>query len=196
MTIISRREAMLRVGMLMGGVISAPALSILSGCQTRTDTAAEGQLFTADQDRMIAEVAELIIPATETPGAKDAQVPEFIRAVVRDCYPEKDQQSFKNGLEQLEKESQTTFDRSFVELEQEQQIQLLTKAESDARAQRDQNKDNKDAGIPFFLMMKELTLIGYFTSEPGATQALNYVQNPGSYDACTPLEPGQRAWAT
>jgi hypothetical protein len=187
---------MLRVGVLMGGVISAPALSILSGCQTKTNPAAEGQVFNADQEKMIAEIAELIIPATDTPGAKDAQVPEFISLMIKDCYPEKDQQSFKEGLDQLEKASQQAYDRSFVELEQEQQVELLTKAESDARAQREQNKDNKEAGLPFLHMMKELTLIGYFTSEPGATQALDYVQNPGSYDGCTTMEPTKKAWAT
>jgi hypothetical protein len=183
---------MMRVSVLMGGVISAPALSILSGCQTRTATVAEGELFTADQERLIAEIAELIIPATDTPGAKDAQVPEFISVMIRDCYPESDQQRFKEGLEQLERDSQATYNRSFVNLEQEQQVTLLTQVEADARAQREQNRE---AGQPFFLLMKELTLIGYFTSEPGATQALAYVQVPGSYDPCTTLEPGQKAWA-
>lgn len=193
MTAISRREAMLRVGVLMGGVISAPALSILSGCQTRNAPAAEGQTFNADQEKIIAEVAELIIPATDTPGAKDAKVPEFIALMIHDCYPEQDQQRFREGLDQLEQNSQQTYNRSFVDLDQEQQVQLLTQAETDARTQWEQDKE---AGTPFFRLIKELTLIGYFTSEPGATLALNYVQNPGSYDGCTTMEPGQRAWAT
>ncbi|CAN5819170.1 gluconate 2-dehydrogenase subunit 3 family protein [soil metagenome] len=193
MTVISRREAMLRVGVLMGGVISAPALSILSGCQTRTTPATEGRIFNADQERIIAEVAELIIPATDTPGAKDAQVPEFISVMIQDCYPEQDQQRFREGVDQLEQNSQQAYNRSFVDLDQEQQVQLLTQAETDARTQWEQNRE---AGTPFFRLIKELTLIGYFTSEPGATKALAYVQNPGSYNGCTTMEPGQKAWAT
>jgi hypothetical protein len=184
---------MLRVSMLMGGVISAPALSILSGCQTRNTAVAEGQLFSASQESLIAEIAELIIPTTDTPGAKDAQVPQFISVMIRDCYPEADQLRFKEGLDQLEQNSQSTYSRSFVDLEQEQQVTLLSQAEADARTQRE---NNREAGQPFFLLMKELTLIGYFTSEVGATQALAYVQVPGSYDSCTSLEPGQKAWAT
>jgi hypothetical protein len=177
----------------MGGVISAPALSILSGCQTRTTPATEGRIFNADQERIIAEVAELIIPATDTPGAKDAQVPEFISVMIQDCYPEQDQQRFREGVDQLEQNSQQAYNRSFVDLDQEQQVQLLTQAETDARTQWEQNRE---AGTPFFRLIKELTLIGYFTSEPGATKALAYVQNPGSYNGCTTMEPGQKAWAT
>ena len=193
MTIISRREAMLRVGVLMGGAISAPTLSILSGCQPKAKTEGEAQLFSAEQENIIAQVAELIIPATDTPGAKDAQVPQWIALMIKDCYPEKDQQRFEDGLDQLDKDSKQAYGDSFMELSEQQQIELLTKAETDARALR---AKDPTADLPFFLMMKELTLIGYFTSEPGATQALQYVQNPGSYNACTPVEAGQKAWAT
>jgi hypothetical protein len=44
--------------------------------------------------------------------------------------------------------------------------------------------------------MYELTCLGYYTSEIGATKALKYVHIPGKYEACIPLQPGQKAWAT
>ena len=48
---------------------------------------------------------------------------------------------------------------------------------------------------PFFQRMKELTVTGYFTSEIGATKALEYLPIPGKFQGCIPLKPNQKAWA-
>ena len=141
-----------------------------------------------EQDRLVAEIAELIIPATDTPGAKAARVNEFIDLMLADCYAENDRQSFTNGLERLEKESLAHYRKPFLKITSEKQIALLKK---EAQIER-----QPSGPLPFFRTMKELTLIGYFTSEAGATQALEYVPVPGRYEGCVPYQEGQRAWAT
>ncbi|CAN5418676.1 gluconate 2-dehydrogenase subunit 3 family protein [soil metagenome] len=194
MTKLSRREAIYRVSLIMGGTISAPALSILSGCQTQVkESITEGGLFTSTQENIIAEISQLIIPTTDTPGAKEAEVPEFVQVMIADCYPEEDQKRFVSGLDQIDQEAKDTYGNSFLELDEAQQIELLTKIEMEAREKRQQDPQYTP---PAILMLKELTLIGYFSSEIGATQALSYDPVPGRYNACTTMEPGQKAWAT
>ncbi len=179
----------------MGLTLSAPLLSgLVYGKNTLLDIP-EGYvspLATENQQKMIAEISELIIPTTKTPGAKAAKVPEFIQVLITDCYPEIDQKRFFSGLDTLDQQAKTTYSKGFLALSKTEQTELLKKAEADARAVR--NQDGK-APAPFFPMIKEMTMVGYFTSEVGATKALSYVAVPGSYNGCTPLKPGQKTWA-
>jgi hypothetical protein len=199
---INRRDALARVALLMGGTLTAPTiLAFLEGCKSSNEiaNAAEFTLST-DELNLVSEIAEVIIPKTSTPGAKDAKVGEFVQLMLKDCYYTKDQQSFMDGLSKLE-------DKDFMEASADERIALLTAAEQEsmdelARIGDERKKANEsgkgfeEPGVPFFRLMKELTLLGYFTSEQGAQQALTYVPVPGRYDGCIELEPGQHAWAT
>ena len=205
---IDRREALYRVTALMGGTLSAPALfALLEGCQTKPKTVAEGKAapFISDNhSKMIAEISEIIIPNTDTPGAKAAKVPEFIALMLADCYSKPDQDQFFAGLDQLDQDADKTYGNAFLKCQPNQQTELLKKAEADAKVTREQEKlaagPNKNAkaksGLLFFPTMKELTLVGYFSSEIGATQALEYVPVPTRYEGCIDLKPGQKSWAT
>lgn len=193
---IDRREAILKTASLLGSAISAPTIfSLLYGCQSDTqkgDSTAT-QAVSADHSKMIAEIAELIIPKTTTPGAKEAKVPQFIEMMLVDCYSKEDQKRFYTGLDDLDEQADKTYGNTFLTCKPNEQLALLTKSEAEARSQHT-GRDKKN--LPFFLIMKELTLMGYFTSEIGATQALEYVSVPGRYEGCIDLKPGQKAWAT
>lgn len=198
---MKRRDALGRVALLMGGALSAPTmLAFLEGCKQAGDTATGITFpFPAERKNLVSEIAEIIIPKTDTPGAKDAKVGEFVEMMLKDCYPERDQSSFNKGLEELEK-------KDFLKASPEEQTKILTemeaatkeemaKAGEEKKKYTEAGKEYSDAGVPFFRLMKELTLLGYFTSEPGATQALEYVAVPGRYDGCIDMKPGQKAWA-
>lgn len=208
---MDRREAMLRVATLMGSAISAPLLSgLLYSCETKTGKTQDTKVITLVSDKhkaMIEEIAEIILPATSTPGAKEAKVPEYVLIMLADCYPEADQQRFFKGLDTLNERAKEAHGIEFLDCKPEQQMALLQKEEALAMEEREEQikarakattreEKEKQMDPPFFSMMKEMTLVGYFTSEPGATQALEYVHVPGRYEACTPLKPGQKAWAT
>lgn len=198
---MNRRDALERVALMMGGVVSAPTiLAFLEGC-TPGEKSGTQQFtgFQADQLSLVSEVAETILPATDTPGAKDAKVGEFIEVMLKDCYYPKDQNSFLSGLEELSK-------KGFMKASPDERVKLLTEAEDhsyqfkeETALKRKQAKENQqvfdEPGVPFFSLMKELTLLGYFTSEPGATQALDYLPVPGRYEGCITLESGQKTWA-
>ena len=94
---MNRREALSRVAIIMGGTVLG-AEAFLSGCTT----AKTGLVFSAEDIAFLNEVGEVIIPATNTPGAKEAKVGEFMSVMVRDCYDEKNQNIFMEGMRELQ----------------------------------------------------------------------------------------------
>ncbi|MES2732930.1 MAG: gluconate 2-dehydrogenase subunit 3 family protein [Bacteroidota bacterium] len=210
MNILDRREAILRLAALMGGTISAPLwVGLLEGCQTKTKTGEESAtkpMASDNHQKMIAEIAEIIVPTTDTPGAKAAKVPEFITVMLADCYSEEDQKTFYAGLDKLEEDAKKAHGHPFLECKPNQQIELLKKVENAAAVEREKLKEamakpkdpmERATTTPlFFPLLKELTLVGYFTSEIGATKALEYLPVPTRYEGCIPLKAGQKAWAT
>lgn len=193
MTKLSRREALMRVGLLMGGALSAPAISLLSGCQPnkKEKVLDEGEVFQSDQVKLITTICGIIIPTTSTPGAIEAGVPEFVMLSISDCYPQEDINKFKAGLKGIQEEAEKKLGDDFLQLDADEQLTFLTGLEKEGRDASEQLPAH------FALhMLKELTLVGYFTSEIGATQALRYDPIPGAYNGCTDLQPNQKSWAT
>lgn len=162
----------------MGGAVSLPlASSVLSGCQAPSDASAYAlQTLTSDQDELVATMAELIIPTTDTPGARAAKVNEYIDIVVTDYLTEEDRTSFMAGLADADAQAQEAHGSAFVDCTEEQQIALLTQMEEVAYA-----AGEAGSSPAFFMMMKQMTLRGYYTSEIGATQELMYVHEAGEY---------------
>ena len=188
---MNRREAIGRVGLLLGGSVIG-AEFFISGCKSDSKKAAD--LFSPDTTAFLNEVAETILPATNTPGAKAANVGHFMGVMVNDCYTADDQKIFNKGIADLDDASDKKFGKKFMEIDSKQRTELLTALDKE---QKDYTKTKK-AEDPnhYFRMMKELTLLGYFTSEIGATKALRYIAVPGRYDGCVPYKKGDKAWAT
>lgn len=190
---MNRRDALSRVALLLGGTVIG-AEFFLSGCGTGDKKVGQSVEFTADDIAFLDEVAETIIPATDTPGAKEAKVGTFMTVMVKDCYDEKNQKIFLAGMNKLNEESKKKFNgNSFIKATPEQRKELLNELDKEQKAYTKNKKKEDDAH--FFTQMKQLTLLGYFTSEPGATKALRYVAVPGRYDACIPYKKGDKAWA-
>ncbi|MCX2453110.1 gluconate 2-dehydrogenase subunit 3 family protein [Pedobacter sp. PLR] len=219
---MNRREAVKSVAFLMGGALSATTIGVFLDSCTSPSNKTSGNLFSADQEKIITEVADIIIPTTSTPGAKAAGVGPFIAMMMKDCYPEDAQKAFVKGLEDLEKQSQDTFKKSFLEISVPQRQELLNKVreatiaanktEKDELEKQQENitqkksekeapgnamtpKDKPKTTPQFFAIIRDLTLLGYFTSEIGATKAMAYVEIPGRYDGDVPLKPGQKVWS-
>ena len=175
---MNRREAVQRVALMMGGVLSAP---LMAGVMGKVINKGASLNITADQEAFLAEVADIIIPTTDTPGAKAAGAEKFIVRVMRDCYKKEDQDKFYAGLAKLDADSQAKFGKGFVDLDVAQKNEMVKLSTVNDK--------------PFFQRMKELTVTGYFTSEIGATKALEYLPIPGKFVGCVPLKAGQKAWA-
>src|SRR5690349_13329084 len=189
---MNRREAVSRVALLLGGTIVG-AEFFLSGCKPERKYATTTN-FATDDVAYLDEIADTIIPTTTTPGAKAAAVGTFMTVMVKDCYEDKDQKIFIDGMKKLNEASNQKYGKEFVDATPEQRKELLVALDKEAK---DYNK-NKKEGDPnhYFSLMKQLTLLGYFTSQIGCEQALRYKAVPGSYQGCVPYKKGDKAWAT
>jgi len=188
---MNRRDALSRVALILGGTVIG-AEFFLSGCKANDKYGASID-FTEKDIAYLDEIAETIIPQTDTPGAKAAKVGAFMTVMVKDTYTEAQQKTFLEGMSTLNDASDKKFNNGFMQITPEQRKELLTEIDKEAK-EHNKNKKREDPSH-YFAMMKQLTLLGYFTSEPGATQALNYVPVPGRYDACIPYKKGDKAYA-
>lgn len=191
---IDRRQALRRVGALLGGMVSAPTVAgILSGCERVTGPNWSPETLSTEQNEMVTTIAEIILPATDTPGARAAHVNRFIDAMLTGSYPSEDRDRFLKGLKNVNAHCQDEYGSSFVECTREEQRTLVGELDDETFGADPQDFDRKIP--PFFRMMKELTLVGYYTSEIGATQELKTITAPGRYDGDVPYEEIGRSWA-
>jgi len=173
---IARREALRRAALVLGGVVSAPlAAGVLAGCEARgvPDGSWHPRALTPDQAELVATIADQILPPTDTPGARAVGVHRFIDALLAESYSAAERERFVAGLVDL--------GRTFQAGTPDQQRALLERLDREA--------------APFFRGLKELTLVGYYTSEIGATRELHHAPVPGRYDGCVPLAQVGRTWA-
>lgn len=237
---ITRREALQRAAWLLGGTIATPTiLGVLAGCgddrtQKGGDRAAAWtpRTLSADQRLMVVAIAEAIIPTTETPGARDAQVDRFVDNMLSDHYPTADRERFLAGLARVEARAQRLHKQAFNALTPAQQSAIVADLDRVAFSDRQQAKDKEEKKQPtetsprvqqgdvqvgqgtgsdpaaaatvqedpadigpksFYRMMKELAVVGYYTSEVGSTRELRV--NPMTRYRDIPYVPGTPAWA-
>ncbi|WP_316833072.1 gluconate 2-dehydrogenase subunit 3 family protein [Pedobacter aquatilis] len=155
------------------------------------------KLFLAHKN-LISELAEVIIPETETPGAKSANVVQYIINVILNCTDNVQQNRFVEGLINVDNYTLREYNTQFVKctkIEKEQTLQYLENR--DEYNYSILNKlNNKLFGGAFFLILKNLCVEGYCISEIGATKGLSYDYIPGRYLSCIPLSRNQKSWAT
>lgn len=204
---MDRRELLKMIAVLTGGAVIGGEV-FLSGCKTNTSG---GTTFSTENIALLDEVGETIIPATDTPGAKAAKVGEYMKTIVTDCYTEAQQKVFTEGMAGLDEACKKLNGKTFMDCTAEQRKAFLITLEKEAKEfnkQRDEkDKAAKDkarlemdpnyVGSPshYYTMMKQLTLMGYFTSEIGSKQALRWKAIPGKYDGAFPYKKGDKAWA-
>jgi hypothetical protein len=147
---------------------------------------------------LIGALADHIIPATDSPGARESGAPDFIISMVKDCTERKTQNKFIDGLKMLESYCRSSFGRPFPQCDQEQQAQTLRHFEERGKPYNGivGKVEDKFFGKSFFSTLKNYTAMGYCTSELGATKGLSYLFIPGKFVGCMPLQPGQKSWAT
>lgn len=238
--LITRREAVKRVSILLGGIALVGGSGLITGCRDDRRQRPAEDLFSADEIAFLDEVADTILPETSTPGAKAAATGAFMALMVTDTYDESDQQVFREGMGRLDEACRRMHDDTpfmsatpqqrlalLEALDREQQDYTRRRGEAQARRRRGEEEQAPDedaakaaAPLPdqrqqgaiggdvsgavaitadspahYFRMMKELALLGYFTSEIGYTQAMRYVEAPGRFDPCVPYTPGETIWA-
>ncbi len=199
---MNRREVLQRSAIALGYAITGPALvGLLNGCKAQPELTYTPDFFNAEQAQLISELSEIIIPKTTTAGAKEAGVPFFIDSMLKEVYPKQDQEAFIKGLAEFDADAKNTFGDSFVDCKTADKLSHVKKYHDAALANSEVNVSSGWWGSgsgekPFILKVKELTILGFFTSEPGATQVLKYEQVPGPFKGCVPYAEVGKQWAT
>ena len=201
-TTVDRREALKRVTALLGGAALVGGSALVNACSREQQPSVQQQGANARKDvgsftqadiSLLDEIADTILPETKTPGAKAAGVGPFMALMVTDCYEERDQGVFRDGLAKIDAASQAAYKTSFVSATPAQRLALLETLDKEQKAFMDSKKPEQPAH--YFRMMKELTMLGYFTSEIGYTKAQRYAESPGRWDPCVPYAKGETSWA-
>ena len=190
---MNRRELIRHIALLTGATVVGSDF-FLSGCKS-TDKPSTGA-FKEQDVSFFDEVAETILPKTNTPGAKDAQVGKFIASYSTDCYDDVQLETLKGGIVRLNDAAEEKYNAGFLKLNPSQRQELLTAVDADAKRYNEVNGQSK-RGLPphYFTLMKQLVLLGFFTSKPGVTQVLRYNPVPGKYHGCIDYKEGETSWA-
>lgn len=168
---MNRREALASLSALAGHALFPDVVAAFARAIAQPAGSWRPTTMTQAQGALLVEAVDTILPATGTPGAKDARVHEFVDLVLARCVDERQRSAVVRALDALGADFAAA-----------------------PAAERERRLTAMDAAP--FALLRELTLLGYFSSEIGCTRALAYVAVPGEYKGCIPLAPGQKAWAT
>lgn len=175
---------------LIGGTMATAQELFGPGSDEGREFGDAGSVLNDEEITFLNDVAEVILPRTETPGARDADVATFMSVYVAGVYSPEEREVFLTAIPEISARSQDQFGRDFLDLDDEEKLQFITALDTEAREETSEDDPH------YFTMVKQLTLLGFFTSEVGSTQAMRYSPSPGSYDGCQVYEEGQPAWAT
>jgi hypothetical protein len=182
---MNRRDAIKSFALMMGGAMVG-ANAILTGCAPEDQIV--GLEFSPKDIAFLDEIGEAIIPTTDTPGAKATKIGEFMQMMVKDTYNAEQQQTFLDGLNYIKKDFKSSKGKDFMDASVEERTEYLNELKVKAA-------NTEEKGPAVVGMLRDLTVLGYFTSEIGATQQLRFIEVPGRYDGCIDYTPGERAYA-
>jgi len=174
-TLTSRRSALKTSTLLLGYVMTAgTTAAIMNGCKADRSDGWKPNYMTQDQNDLFAEVAEMIIPATDIPGAKGALVERWADEMLSTYSPE-DRAQFIEGMRMFDIYAQEFSAKTFLESNEDERKSVLDRMVAESK---------KSDEPHIFNIVKEATVAGYCTSEVGAIQLLNYDPVPGPYKGC------------
>lgn len=177
---LNRRALLLGAVFLVGG-----AAALTRFARQSAASADAGPVFSPDQFALLEQVADAMIPPSDTPGALDAGVPEFMRQMLAEWGSRETHAQILDILDAIEKRAWNRFGAAYLALPAERRLDVLRTVDAESLARQD----------PAYRKFKWLVLVGYYQSEAGATQELRYELVPGAWRSCLPLAEVGRAAA-
>ncbi len=185
---MNRRDAIRDIGVLLGAAVTPSVARAVEAGFAAPPPGQALRTLTPQQGELLAALTELIIPTTDTPGARAARVDAFIDSLLTDLLTDEERDRFLVGLDAVDGRARALAGTSFLESSPRRQVAVLEALDREAQ-------QSADSPRPFFSWLRELTLVGYYTSEVGASQELRYVHVAGRYDGDVPYERVGRAYS-
>lgn len=187
---MNRRDALKKTVAFTGMAISSSVGSgFLSGCQPTGDPEWQPKFLTIDQVNLVSSIIDVILPKTETPGALELHVPEFIDLMLFDNFSKEEQGKFLEEIKVFDKKIRESYSNGFDQINLKDKEKILTTEEDESMKVFSQSYQKS-----FYLILKELSLLGYFSSEFVMNNLLNYHPVAGRYDGCIPFLEGERLY--
>ncbi len=187
---MNRRDAIKKTGMMLGLAATSPLiLHVLQGCSPEKAINWQPIIFNNQQASLVSAIVDQILPRTETPGALDVGVDVFVDKMVAEVYSKSAQEQFLKGLNKFDEDSKAKKGKLFSDLDSESKYDYLYSIDSQLQGLSYTSAPEEK---PFFLMVKELTLLGYFTSEEIMTKHLDYIPIPMQLIGCEPINENQK----
>jgi hypothetical protein len=196
-----QRRDLLR--MLVAGaavpVFSSPLTAFLREAQAQIGPGYKLRTLNPHQNATVVTLTDLIIPETDTPGAKAARVNEFIDVILTEWATPEERQTFLAGLAGVDKQSNELYGKDFVDATPQQQVTLLRAMDDYSAAERAQKREKHGNTVPefdtqlkgnFYDVFRGITLHGFYTSEIGYTQELKLKIIPGAQHGCVKISEG------
>ena len=177
---MNRRKAIQRTAYILGGTLSASVIAgVMSGCQPTGEPNWTPQFLTKEQAATISEIAETILPESDTLGAKSLHLTEYIDIMLKDVYTSEEQLQFSKELTKFEEIAQSSIGKKIVNASPDEREKFLISQENKARANQKQTGEKG-----FITKIKEMVIVGYFTSEYAITELMNYNPIPQKFEGC------------
>ena len=184
---------------MLGYAVSASTIAaVMNGCTSDAVVGADDGwvpvFLTKDEVKVVKALSETILPKTETPGAIEAGVHQYIDVMIGQNRTATQQKSFRDGLAAFASDYEAAAGKTFLKASSDEQNTHVAEIDEKTRAEMENRSGRRDR--PFYMEFKELTFVGYFTSELIGENYLNYDPVPGAYHGCIPLEEtGGKVWS-
>lgn len=187
---MNRRDALKRTAAITGFAISSSVgAGFLSGCQPTGDPGWEPVFLNKDQVKLVTSIIDVILPKTSTPGAIELHVPEFLDLMLFDNFDSEGQDLFRRGIEDFDKKVRKNYPDGFDHCNQSVKENIIAEEEEESRISYSQTYQKS-----FYLSLKEISLLGYFSSEYVMRNLLNYNPVAGRYEGCIPFSEEDRLY--
>lgn len=185
---MKRRDVLKGTAMLLGYAFTGSTVaSLLSSCESGTKLSWDPEVLSSNQAKTLSAIVDRLLPATSTPGALDVGVDKFIDKMLHNIFPKEIQDGFAGGIDTFDERAKQMHEKVFTDLDEAKQADVLREFEEKSGPLPGSMwgfSFGEPKEFPFYRMMKELALLGYFHSEKIGSEVLAYDPVPGTYQGC------------
>lgn len=196
---MNRRKALQKTGLITGAAVVLPTwLSLLQSCQTEPRLDWQPAFLDGDEAQFLSTLVDMILPATDTPGALDMKVDMFLDKVFAETYDSEAQQNIRTQIAEFNADCQQQFGDKFVDLKESDRIAALKSAETKSGKFNGSvwgTAVGKQKPVGFYRSIKSMAIWAYFTSEEIGKKVLSYDPIPQEYDGCKPESEIGNRWS-